>query len=107
MPTAPTWTGWLWVAGAWQRAVTGDSLAQCGKRLAHAARKRGVPDRFSIMTGGGTPSYRPPGEEVNVMRKPLRVKTNRKTPPPIRRPPRPPEPRPPAEPPGPPPAGKP
>jgi hypothetical protein len=100
------WFGWLW-AGEWQRVCQGETPSTCGASLARIARQRGVRDACTIMTGGDVPSLQPRDREANVMRKPLKVKTNRKTPPPIRRPPRPPEPRPAAEPPGPPPAGKP
>jgi hypothetical protein len=92
------WFGWLW-AGEWQRVCRGETLAACGASLARIARRKGVRDADTIMTGGAAPSYRPHDRESSVMRKPLRVKTNRKTPPPIRRPPRPAEPRPDAKPP--------
>jgi hypothetical protein len=93
------WFGWLW-AGEWQRVCRGETPSTCGGRLARIARQRGVRNADTIMTGGPAPSYQPRDREASVMRKPLRVKTGRKTPPPIRRPPRPPEPRPDARPPG-------
>jgi hypothetical protein len=62
MPSTPAWWGWLWTGGRWERVASGHSLATCGKKLAREARRRGIPDKFSVLTGGGTPGYTPSQE---------------------------------------------
>jgi hypothetical protein len=93
--TAPAWAGWLWIHGTWSRVCEGATLASCGKKLAHLARRHRVPDKLSMMTGGGCPTFIP-REEVAMKRHVIRLKSGRKTPP-IRRPSKQPLPRPAAD----------
>jgi hypothetical protein len=93
------WFGWIWARGGWQRVCCGDSLGQCGRRLAREARRWKVTDKLTVMTGGGTPAYVPRFEEgANRAgaRPTIRVKPKggRKTVK-VSRPPKPPAPRPP------------
>src|SRR5262245_28251534 len=103
MVTVPAWFGWLWAHGAWKRVACGNSPSACGKRLAREARRRRVPDKLTVMTGGGTPAYVPrleeganmAGERPTVRVKPKGGRKNVK----VSRPPKPPLPRPTGDPP--------
>jgi hypothetical protein len=65
MSVSSAWSGWLWLRGrGWVLVARGGSLQECGKRLAREARRQGIPDRLSVMTGGGTPAFVPRGEEA-------------------------------------------
>jgi hypothetical protein len=57
MSKTPAWPGWVWRRGqGWVRVAQGDSLQQCGSRLAKAARRLGILDRHTVMTSGAPPT---------------------------------------------------
>jgi hypothetical protein len=83
MAGSAAWWGWLFVHGRWERVASGNSLGSGGKRLAREARRRKVPDRLSMMTGGGMPTYVPREEGGSVMGMRIaivKLKTARRTP---------------------------
>jgi len=57
--SSPAWHGWLWTGDAWARVCGGDSLGECSRRLGEHGRRRGVPDKHCVMTGGGCPNFIP------------------------------------------------
>jgi hypothetical protein len=59
MTTSPSWHGWLWTGDSWERVCSGASLSECSRRLGEHARRRRVPDRLCVMTGGGSPAFVP------------------------------------------------
>jgi hypothetical protein len=58
-----TWHGWIWDTRRqrWEKACEADGLSACSKRLGEIARIRHVPDRYTMMTSGAVPDYRPRG----------------------------------------------
>jgi hypothetical protein len=55
----PRWVGWVWMGNRWRRVCEGDTLDACSRLLGKHARKRGVLDKHSILTGGGPPTVVP------------------------------------------------
>jgi hypothetical protein len=53
------WVGWLWSEQEWERVCSGENLSECSRRLGAIAKKRGVKDGLTCMTGGGVPQYKP------------------------------------------------
>ncbi len=58
-----SWHGWLWTGQAWERVCYAPTLGECSSRLGEVAKRRGVPDKLSCMTGGGPPAFTPVGEK--------------------------------------------
>lgn len=57
---SPSWFGWLWTGDTWERVCSGDSIAECSRRLSEQAHRRGIrTDKYSCMTGGGCPAIIP------------------------------------------------
>lgn len=57
------WRGWLWQFGRWMHVCEGRDLGECSRRLGAEADRRGVLDRFTAMTSGGVPTFRPREEK--------------------------------------------
>lgn len=53
------WFGWIWFDGRWERVCEGDSLAECSARLGEAGRRRNLPCKHQVMTGGACPTFVP------------------------------------------------
>jgi hypothetical protein len=56
-----SWVGWLRPrkGARWERACEADSLGECSRLLGELARRRGIPDRHAVMTGGAVPDLDP------------------------------------------------
>ena len=54
-----SWHGWLWQFDHWERVCDGRDMGECSRRLGAEADRRGVLDRFTAMTSGGVPQFKP------------------------------------------------
>jgi hypothetical protein len=59
------WHGWIWVCGSWERVCQAEGLDGCGLLLAREARRRHVPSKYAVLTGGHPPGFVPRGEVTN------------------------------------------
>jgi len=55
------WFGWLWIDEQWHRVCRGSTLASCSATLGVEARRRGIKDKYAVMTQGGAPTFIPVG----------------------------------------------
>jgi hypothetical protein len=55
------WIGWLYCLRRqrWERVTQGESLSECSRKLGVIVDARGTKDKFSVMTGGAMPTFRP------------------------------------------------
>ena len=60
------WVGWLWQFGRWLRVCEASDMGKCSRLLGAEADRLGVLDRFTAMTSGGAPTFRPKGERKRV-----------------------------------------
>jgi hypothetical protein len=59
-----TWHAWRWDGACWKREPEADheTLSGCAQRLAKVEDRLGIPSRWTAMTKGGYPMWRPVGE---------------------------------------------
>jgi hypothetical protein len=60
-PAVPTYQGWVWREGKWERAGGRAALPQANKRLAAAALRLKVPPQCTCLTPGDSPPWGIPG----------------------------------------------
>jgi hypothetical protein len=53
------WVGWVWQRGRWHRVCQAETLAACSRQLGEQARRLGVRDWHTMMTGGNVPVVMP------------------------------------------------
>jgi hypothetical protein len=49
------WVGWVWRCGRWHRVCQAETLSACSRQLGDEARRLGVRDWHTMMTGGDVP----------------------------------------------------
>jgi hypothetical protein len=56
-----SWCGWLWnnETQTWERVCRGEGLNACNAELRKIATRRDVPSKYTCMTGGAEPTFKP------------------------------------------------
>jgi hypothetical protein len=60
------WVGWVFDTrrSRWDRVCEGDSLSECSRKLGAVVDARGTKDKYSTVTGGAMPPFRPTKNNV-------------------------------------------